>query len=198
MLFTALISCKSKPPVIKEETQYDSKSTDLKGIQITYNTLKKEIENIYKNDTTKIELYIQIDENGPIKRVPNYNNSPESYNASYNIIRNKSGEIIYILESPASESGDWNIDYESYFDDNGNLVAFIRTCSFFSGENDDVIRERSQYFYDSKQNLIKKTYEIKDINNKPLDYKKYTIDYRFSYTKYTTLKQYLNKHKFVQ
>ncbi len=196
MLISSLISCKSKPLVINEETKFDSKSAEMSSIQKKFNTIKKEIENIYLKDTSRIELYIQIDENGTIKRVSNYNNSTESFYASYNIIRNKSGEIIYIQESPSSESGDWNLDYDSYFDDNGNLIAFVRTCSFFSGENDEIIRERSQYFYDSKYNLIKKTYEIKDKNNKPLDVKKCTIEYRFSYTIYTTSKEYLNKHKF--
>ena len=112
------------------------------------------------------------------------------------MIRNKAGQIIYIAEYPESESGDWNLIYENYFDTNGNLIAFIRKCSFFNGECAEIVHEKSDYYYNLKHELIKKTYEITDGDKKALDFKKCVFNYRYDYKKYTTLSDYLNKYRF--
>src|SRR5439155_4172503 len=46
-------------------------------------------------------------------------NWPDEIEYTYNILKNKSGKVILIVQSPFSESGDWDIDYKHYFDDNG-------------------------------------------------------------------------------
>ena len=91
------------------------------------------------------------------------------------------------------------MQYYNYFDDNGNLIAFIRECSFFNGRCADIVRERSCYYYSTKQyqhDLIKKTYEIVDGDFKPLNYESCDIGYRYDYKIYTTLTEYLKYHKF--
>ncbi len=158
--------------------------------------ISKKVDFVYKNDTTKIELYLQLNEKEVIKRVPNYNDTQESYFASFNIIRDKSGQIIYIAEYPASESGDWNLIYESYFDEKGNLIVFVRKCSFFNGECAEIVHEKSEYFYSVNHDLVKKTYEITDGDKKPLNFKKCVFNYRFDYKRYTTLSEYLKNYKF--
>ena len=113
------------------------------------------------------------------------------------MIRNKAGQIIYIAEYPECESGDWNLIYENYFDTNGNLIAFIRKCSFFNGECAEIVHEKSDYYYNLKhelknKRLTKLQMEIK----KALDFKKCVFNYRYDYKKYTTLSDYLNKYRF--
>lgn len=196
ILITIIISCYSQPKYITEETILDLKSSELPSIINTFDSILKEVEYVKEKDTARLELYLQIDENGLIKRVPNYDNTPESYSANYNLIRNKSGQIIYIAEYPNSESDDWSLTYKSFYDTGGNLVAFIRTCSFFNGECAETVHEKSEYYYNTKHVLIKKTYEITDENRKPLDFKKCVFNYRYNYKKYLTLNGYLKNYRF--
>jgi hypothetical protein len=196
ILIISMMSCNSQPTEIKEETNIDLKSIDLSNIIKTFNSISNEVDNVYNKDTTKLELYLQMDKEGLIKKVPNYDDPPESFYASYNLIRNKSGQIIYIAEYPVSESGDWNLIYENYFDFNGNLIAFIRKCSFFNGECAEIVHERSDYYYNLKHELIKKTYEITDGDKNPLDYKKCVFNYRYDYKIYTSLTEYLENNKY--
>jgi hypothetical protein len=200
-LFLGLIilysfNCNSQPNEINEETVYESKNSSLKKVLDSFKDLSSEIENVYKNDTTRIELYLKIDEKGFIKRVPNFDDVPDAFYSSYNVIKNKTGKIIYIAEYPQSESGDWFTQYENYFDDSGNLVSFIRKSSFFNGECAEVVCEESEYYYDSNHILVKKTYEITDDEGNPLDYTKCTFYYRNDYIIYQTLEEYLKHYKF--
>ena len=111
-------------------------------------------------------------------------------------------QVLVLLKCPevndttnfASESGDCELIYENYFDSNGNLIAFIRKCRFFNGECADAVIGESVYYYNSKHDLIKKTYKIVDDNDKPLDNTKCVIDYRFDYKQYNTLTEYLKEH----
>lgn len=195
-LIIGLISCNSQTTPITEESNFNLKSSDLPSILKTFNSISKQVDNVYQKDTFKLELYLQLDKEELIKRVPNYDDTPESFYASYNLIRNKTGQIIYIAEYPASESGDWNLIYENYFDENGNLIAFIRKCSFFNGECAEIVHEKSEYYYNLKHDLIKKTYEITDGDKKPLNYKDCVFNYRYDYKIYKTLTEYLKNYKF--
>lgn len=181
---------------IKEESKYTSNSPEIKNVREYFKTLSKEIGNIYKKDFKKVEFYIQVHIDSPIKKVSDFSNIGSIHYTSFNIIRNKEDQVIYIIEFPFSESGDWNIAYESYFDEKGNLVAFIRNCSFFNSKCADIVHEKSEFFYTADHNLVMKTYEIKDGKNKILDYNKCDFRYRFPYTKFTTLTDYLANHPF--
>jgi len=161
-----LISCNSQTTEITEESNFDLKSTDLTNVLKTFSSISKEVDIVYKKDT---------DMEGLIKKVPDFNDTAESFYASYNMIRNKAGQIIYIAEYPESESGDWNLIYENYFDTNGNLIAFIRKCSFFNGECAEIVHEKSDYYYNLKHELIKKTYEVTDGDKKSLGFQKMCV-----------------------
>ena len=194
-LIFSIISCYSQTKEITEESNFDLKSSDLPSIMKTFNSISKQVDNVYKKDTFKLERYLQLDKEELIKRVPNYDDRPVSFYASYNLIRNKTGQIIYIADYPASQSGDWNLIYLNYFDENGNLIAFIRKFSFFNGGCAEIVHEESHYYYNLKHDLIKKTYEIKDGDEKPLIYKDCDIE-RYDYKIYNTLTEYLQNYKF--
>jgi hypothetical protein len=181
---------------LEEESTYDSKSPELKQIIANFKSLSNDIDFIYKSDSAKIELFLQINENGIIKKLPNFNKLPKSFFSSFNLIKNKAGDTIYIAEYPNSESGDWFLVYENYYNEKGDLIAFIRNCNFFNGECAEIVYEKSKYYYNSDHILIKKTYEITDANQKPLDFKKCAFYYRYNYKIYKTFKDYLKNHKF--
>lgn len=196
ILFSILISCDSRPKKIFEETIFQSNSAELKTILKKYEDLSKDVSLIYKNNFKSLELYLQLNDSGIVSRVPNFDQIPEAYSATFNLMKNKSYKIFYIGECPHCESGDWYIVYESYFDENGNLIAFVRNCNFFNGECAGVVYEKSEYFYNMQHIMIKKTYEITDKDKKPLDYKKCVFNYRFKYSQCLTLSDYLKNHKF--
>ena len=196
LLIAISINCSNpRTPTIKEEANFDLKSPDLNSIIKLYRSLDKEVEYVHKTDTTRLELYLQIDEKSQVKRVLHFSDTIVRYFKSYNLIKNKSGQIIYVLEAPGCESGDWELFYENYFDRDGNLVVFIRKCRFFNAECADPAIEESVYYYNLKHELIKKTYKIMDDNGKILDLTKCSIDYRFDYKKYTTVTEYSKGHK---
>jgi hypothetical protein len=196
LTFLSISGCSQKPSEILEETNYESKSPNLEIVLKSYELSSNFVENIFKNDKSKIELYIQLEENGTIERVPNFNETPELYFSAYNLIRDEDGNIIYIAEFPMSESEDYNLSYKNYFDKKGNIIAFERRCNSFNGGCAEIIREESKYFYDDSHQLIKKTYRITDGDNKEIDYKNCVFNYRFKYKQRMTINEYMKKYKF--
>jgi len=195
-IICCLVICTSSQTVVKEETKFNLKSKNLTEVINRYSIIDKEVHAVYQKDTTRIELYLQQDKDGKTSRVANFDETPESYYASFNLIRNKDDKIIYIVEYPACESGDWDMRYENYFDSDGNLIFFARKCSFFNGKCAEIINEKSEYFYNKEHELIKKTYEITDGDGKSLDYKNCVFYYRFEYKIYETLTEYFKAKKF--
>ena len=191
-----LTNCSVQPKKIPEESEFDSHSPNLKSIINNFNTISQDVDKVYKIDTSRIELYMQVYKDSSLIKVENFHNIPKVIYASYNIIKNESDQIIFILENPFSESDDWHIIYESYFDSTGSILAFVRKCSFFNSGCAEIVHEKSEYFFDEKQNLVKKTYKIVDGDNHILDFKKCTFNYRVDYEIRKTLKDYLQSHKF--
>jgi hypothetical protein len=64
---------------------------------------------------------------------------PEEVEASYTILKDASGKVIMILESPFSQSGDWSITYTHYFDDAGNTYAYKKETNVFDDVKGGVI-----------------------------------------------------------
>jgi hypothetical protein len=190
-----LIGCNSNSNNITEESEIEV-SSGLNGTFTYFGSLSTFIENIYNNDTIQIEYYHQYGDQNSIKKVTDFNDKPVSVTTSFIVIKlRKNKQIIQIAEYPHSESGDWDLCYQNYFDNKGNLIGFFRICSFFNGVCAELVKEKSEYFYDSKHRLIKKTYQIKDGNDNALDYKNCILNYRFDYEKYMTLNSYLRNKK---
>ena len=190
-------SCNSQPEITEESNIVINESI-AKQIEIEYQELKIKVENVYENENEKIELFVQIDSESEIERVPNFNDIPEAILNSYNIIRSNDNEILMIGEYPYSESGDWDISYLSYFDKNGNIVAFVRYCNFFNGLCAEIVKETSIYYFDKNHNLVKKTYEIKDSDGNPLNYTDCEFNYRYEYSIFKTLNEYTENNIFYE
>jgi hypothetical protein len=80
---------------------------------------------------------------------------PPEISMAYNIFRNGEGRIVKIMESPYSESGDWNIVNTSYFDADGQLFALERYLASFvvEGCGETVIKVTSVDYYDHGRRL---------------------------------------------
>lgn len=105
---------------------------------------------------------------------------PEEMITSINFLENEDGKIYYYAEYPFSESGDWSIGYQHYFDDQGRLFAFKRTASFFNSEcSGGAVFEESVYIFNQSSELISKSYRLE--NNKGEDLSRSNCYFPYDY-----------------
>jgi hypothetical protein len=130
---------------------------------------KLEIENQLKNEkadlTTLVKIYGQTDLRKVIGK-----NWPDDIETTYNILKNQKGKIILIAEFPTSPSGDWILGFEHYFSDNGNLIAFEKRFSYFSGGcGEGMVNVNEIELYDNEFKIINATKTLRDQNDKDLN-----------------------------
>ncbi len=188
-------SCEKKLP---EDAIYDPRHSDAETIMADAQLILDRVDHIFMKENYQVELYIQTADDKGIKKVPHFEDIPENISATYNIIRNKDGNIMYAAEFPYSQSGDYENIYESIYNTKGDLIKFVRKSSFFHSDtlNTDVVAyEKSEYYYNLKHKLLKKTYVMKygPLNKVPLGVK-VEFPYRFKYKKYKTRKKWLRAH----
>jgi len=120
---------------------------------------------------------------------------PDDVEVTYNLIKDKNGNIVLISESPTSESGDWDIEYLNYFDKSGKLFAFERIAGFFNSEctidADDAAHEDLIKYYDKDFNVISSKYTLTDSKHRKLKKSKCQFNYDYHYTITKDLTTYL-------
>ncbi|MFA6087318.1 hypothetical protein [Mucilaginibacter sp.] len=118
---------------------------------------------------------------------------PEEIEYTYNIIKDKAGKIIYILQTPFSESGDWDILYEHYFDESGNVFAFFRVESIFDDNvKGGVVRNKLLKYYNKDFKVVKQNNWLTDTNGGIVKANANTFNFRgYNYTIYKNLAECL-------
>lgn len=186
-----LFACGNKD--LKEDAVFDPKEVGTSEVIKQSNDILAEADRIFMRENYLVELYIEDSTKTSLQKVDNFENIPAGLVATYNIIRYKSGEIMYVAEFPYCKTNEWENIYESLFDETGNLLKFVRKSSFF--EANMVVAEKSEYYYNAEHDLLKKTYERKDQNNKAIpDEVELKFQYRFPYAKYTSRAEWLEAH----
>lgn len=187
-------SCEKKLP---EDAIYDPRYPETDKIIEEAKDILNQADHIFMRENYLVELYIQTDDE-EIKLVPHFQDVPENLSSTFNIIRNKDGNIMYVAEFPYSESGDWENIYESIYDSKGDLILFVRKSSFLHSDSlntEVVIYEKSEYYYSSSHKLLKKTYLMKYAKQDQVPTGvKVDFPYRFDYKKYKTRRKFLRAH----
>ena len=94
---------------------------------------------------------------------------PDNVEYTYDIYKNPIGKIIFIAQTPYSESGDWNIIYKHYFDEHGNTCAFSKEESIFNDSvKGGVAREILLNYYDEKFKIINNSNILTDEDFHPI------------------------------
>jgi hypothetical protein len=94
---------------------------------------------------------------------------PDEIEYTYNILKDHSGNIIFIAQTPYSESGDSNIEYRHYFDEQGKTYAFSGKESIFDDNvKGGVVRQMLLKYFDINSKTINEVYKLMDVNNKEL------------------------------
>ena len=122
------------------------------------------------------------------------NNCPDSIDYTLNILNDSEGKIMFIALIPYSESGDWNVKCQYYFDKQGNMYAFYKEESVFAGEDgsSDVVRDLLVKYYDSDFNIINSKNWITDMHYKKIMGNTNNFDFPdFKYRIYKNLDQFL-------
>jgi len=113
---------------------------------------------------------------------------PDEIEYTYNILKNSSGKIIFVAQIPYSESGDWNIEYKHYFDEQGNTYAFYREESIFGDVKGGVLRKILLNYYDHNFNNINQVNSLTDKDYKLIKVNKDLYDFRdYKYSIYKNL-----------
>ncbi len=97
---------------------------------------KLEIEKLLTTNKKKIIVLVKVTGQSNLQEVIG-ENWPENIEATYNILKNQSGQIIYLGEFPISESGDWTLELKHFFGDDGKLIAFEKRLTYFNEQCTD-------------------------------------------------------------
>jgi hypothetical protein len=77
--------------------------------------------------------------------------------------------FLYCKEYIYNQNKAWDFIYERLYDADGKLILFIRHYNTYNSACAEVALERSEYYWNAEGTLIRKTYEIFDSNNNPLN-----------------------------
>ena len=112
---------------------------------------------LYKNSETLVEFNKQV-------------SSFDDLEKRFDIVKS-SGDcnFFYCKEYIYNQNKAWDFIYERLYDETGKLILFIRHYNTYNSACAEVAFERSEYYWNAEGTLIRKTYEIFDSNNNPLN-----------------------------
>lgn len=103
--------------------------------------------------------------------------------------------FLYCKEYIYNQNKAWDFIYERLYDSSGKLILFIRHYNTYNSVCAEVAFERSEYYWDKEGNLIRKTYEIYDSNNNPLNIEDCWMEREF-YDKYMDFSNFNSVYSF--
>ncbi len=167
-----------KPKAVKK-AEVHSKTEAFDNVKLA----KQHIDSLTK-DTSGLIVLVKVPGKDKLVLVKG-KNYPEQIETTYNLYKNKAGKIIYTVEVPFSESGDWFIVYKSYFDITGKLFAFTREANFFNSEctpeEGDVAHELLTKYYNKDFKVVDSVYKLKDSKGKDLKKPNCAFNYNYPY-----------------
>ncbi|WP_256011124.1 hypothetical protein [Desertivirga xinjiangensis] len=145
---------------------------------------------------SSLVLYVKTPGKSELTQVKRGERYPKQIEASYNVLKNKDGKVVYIAELPFSPKDDWFIAYRHYFDENGRLFAFQRQNNFFKSEcTRGAALENLTLFYDTNFRMLDSVYTLTDSNKKKLEPGSCKFPFNFPYTVPRSLDDYQKMKK---
>lgn len=155
---------------------------------------KKEIEERFRSEPFRVQLYTKTTANGVPKLVTD--DFPEEMHTMYEILTDDAGHMICAWEFPMISAGEWNISYIHYFDKSGHTFAFERQCSFLNSRcTPGVAREVRTEFFNGSFQMLDREYELVDAQNKPLQKGDCVFPFNFIYQASSDTGEYLKANK---
>jgi hypothetical protein len=173
------------------------KQADVKGALIRrLETKKDSIDKLLEKHSHSLLIYAKVSGKKAWIAIKN-DNWPDEIDYTCNVLKNASGKVIFIGQIPYSESGDWDIEHLSYFDESGKIFAFVDKQSIFTDYKGGIVREISTRYFDENFRQLKKTDELADKDFKPVTVDKTNFDFRDDkFVIYRNVNQSLNGYGF--
>lgn len=122
--------------------------------------------------------------------------SLEDIERRFELVESKEeNSFLYCKEYIYNQNKAWDFIYERLYNSSGKLILFIRHYNTYNSVCAEVAFERSEYYWDKEGNLIRKTYEIYDSNNNPLNIEDCWMEREF-YDKYMDFSNFNSVYSF--
>ena len=204
LIFVATIfttSCKNNQAETTKETNIvnDSLTTEtLKEIN-PLDVLKQkkiEIDSFVSQNPKNLTILVKRIDRSDLFQIAN-EIFPEDVETTFNIVKDKAGHIIYACEIPNSESGDWFVALNHYFDKNGKTFAFEKQTNEFNSGCAEITYETKTEYYNNDFKSIGSDYKLVDKKKKELrkkdcdlmDYKYKVVSNNDNYLKTNSIKK---------
>jgi len=145
-----------------------SKKGDNKKDVIELKRKKTAIEKYLFKHRKDIIVLVKVYGKKKLVKVKN-ENWPEETDIIYNVLKDSTGRIVLISKMPYSQSGDWYLGYEQYFDDKSKTFAFSDAESVFDDTvKDGIVRRDDLFYYNDKFQLIYKLNSLTGLKGMPI------------------------------
>lgn len=187
LIFVATIfttSCKNNQTETTKETNIvnDSLKTETL-IEVNFLDILKqqkiEIDSFVSQNPKNLNVLVKRINRSDLFQIVN-GNFPEDVETTFNIVKDKTGNIIYVCEIPHSESGDWFITLNHYFDKNGKTFAFQKQTNEFNSGCAEITYETKTEYYNNDFKSIGSDYKLVDDKKQELHKKDCDLmDYKY-------------------
>ena len=143
-----------------------------------------DIDSLIQRNPKRLEMFAKIHGKTPLVVVRKGADWPEETEVSYNVFRDRAGHVVYFCETPTSESGDWNMVCEHYFNSDGDVLLYRYFVSGFNSDCTEILRQEFKLFFDSNFNLIGKESALTDKDFKPISAEGCEFNYKFPFQVY--------------
>lgn len=132
----------------------------------------------------KLRLEVLVKEPGKKGLTPVVNDQwPEEIETTYDLWKDANGSVLVLGEYPYSQSGDWYVGLEHYFDEDGQTFAFEKKTNFWNSPcTNNVAFETETIYFDSRFSTVLNEHTLKDLDGNALDLKKCTASDDWPFT----------------
>lgn len=156
---------------------------------------KIEIDSFAIQTNKKPAVYVKLFDQSDLFKIED-ENYPEPYEIEtiFYILKNNSGKVIWTCEIPQSQSGDWFVTFNHYYDENGKTFAFERQTNAFNSVCSEIVYETKTEYFDSDLESIGNDYKLLGDEGKKL--KKKNCDLMdFEYIVFHNIDDFLKTNK---
>jgi len=174
--------------IIEPETEDAQTSVDIINNILD---IKDEIE---KEETSVIRFAMYVGDSAIVE----YDDSEQSIiTQKFDVIKAKDEEdydFTFIRQTIFNDNRkSWDFKYERIYNQDGKLIYFVRKYNTYNSTCAEVAFETSGYYYAETGQLVKKTYDLYDSNNNPLDLDNCWME-REIYNQYSTYQEFIDKY----
>ncbi len=174
--------------IIEPETEDAQTSVDIINNILD---IKDEIE---KEETSVIRFAMYVGDSAIVE----YDDSEQNIiTQKFDVIKAKDEEdydFTFIRQTIFNDNRkSWDFKYERIYNQDGKLIYFVRKYNTYNSTCAEVAFETSGYYYAETGQLVKKTYDLYDSNNNPLDLDNCWME-REIYNQYSTYQEFIDKY----